>query len=590
MEFIRASQLEQFVEESKAILAEHGDKVVLPADLAWVEDGERVEVAVADLPVGRAARRHRPRGRGGLRRRIAAAGTVFVNGPAGVFEQPETEYGTRALWEAMADTPGFSALGGGDSVTAMNRFGLAGRFDYVCTAGGAMVQFLSGKPMPVIEALKDVGRRASADGPCGRRMRLLDPLRRRRARRSSFRTASRPTSSARAAASARRSPPPARARRPRTNRRRSGEPWRSPSARRASRSSRRRRAGPSIVVSDVTRPCPSYRFLPALLEELSPLPPEDISILFALGGHRAHTAEEQRRLVGEEVAASGVRLVDLDAARCVPVGTTSRGTRLEVFEPYLDADLRICTGNIEYHYFAGFSGGAKAVVPGLCSYAAIRDNHSMMLAPTARAGIIAGNPVREDIDEAGGADRHRLHLQRPAGRGQADHPRRGRPLPRGAPGRRRRLRRALRPAHPGGRRRGHRLARRRAQGHQPLPGAEDARQRRRRGARRRRDRAGRPLPRGLRQQGVRGVDDRDGHAAGAHRPHPAGVRARRPQGGGGRRAAGEGGRLPRLRVPGRRRAQHVHDAVRDRGRGGERRAGRDAARRRAAWSCPTAAG
>ena len=158
----------------------------------------------------------------------------------------------------------------------------------------------------------------------------------------------------------------------------------------------------AIVVSDVTRPCPSYRFLPALLAELSPMKPEDVSILFALGGHRAQTGEEQRLLVGEEVAASGVHLVDLDAARCVPVGTTSRGTRLEVFESYLEADLRICTGNIEYHYFAGFSGGAKAVVPGLCSYAAIRDNHRMMLAPTARAGIIAGNPVREDIDEAGG--------------------------------------------------------------------------------------------------------------------------------------------------------------------------------------------
>jgi lactate racemase len=73
-----------------------------------------------------------------------------------------------------------------------------------------------------------------------------------------------------------------------------------------------------------------------------------------------------------------------------------------VFKPYLDADLRICTGNIEYHYFAGFSGGAKAVVPGLCSYAAIRDNHSMMLAPAARSGILVGNPVRDDIDEAGG--------------------------------------------------------------------------------------------------------------------------------------------------------------------------------------------
>jgi phosphoglycerate kinase len=155
LEFIRASQLEPYIEESKAILTAHGDKIVLPADLAVVRGGVRAEVAAAGLPVdqpvvdiGHAAVEE-------YRRHIAAAGTVFVNGPAGVFEQPETEYGTRAIWEAMADSAAFSALGGGDSVTAMNRFGLAERFDYVCTAGGAMVQFLSGKPMPVIEALKE---------------------------------------------------------------------------------------------------------------------------------------------------------------------------------------------------------------------------------------------------------------------------------------------------------------------------------------------------------------------------------------------------------------------------------------------------
>jgi len=157
-----------------------------------------------------------------------------------------------------------------------------------------------------------------------------------------------------------------------------------------------------IVVSDITRPCPSYKFLPALLDELSALPPEAITVLFALGGHRKHSLDEQAQLVGEEVLARGVHLLDLDTDECVPFGTTSRGTRLEVFKPYLDADLRIGTGNIEYHYFAGFSGGAKAVVPGMCSHAAIRDNHSMMLAATARAGILDGNPVREDIDEAGG--------------------------------------------------------------------------------------------------------------------------------------------------------------------------------------------
>ena len=154
LDFIRASQLEQFVDESRAILAEHGDKVVLPADLAYVRDGRRAEVAVADLPVDAQLVDIGHQAVADYEARIAAAGTVFANGPAGVFEQPETEYGTKAVWQAMAGCAGFSALGGGDSVAAMNRFGLGDRFDYVCTAGGAMVQFLSGKPMPVIEALK----------------------------------------------------------------------------------------------------------------------------------------------------------------------------------------------------------------------------------------------------------------------------------------------------------------------------------------------------------------------------------------------------------------------------------------------------
>jgi phosphoglycerate kinase len=162
MDFIRASQLERFVDESKAILAEHGDKVVLPADLAYVRDGARMEVAVADLPVDEQLVDLGHTAVAEYEQVIAAAGTVFVNGPAGVFEQPQTKYGTKALWEAMAGSPAFSAVGGGDSVAAMNRFGLAERFDYVCTAGGAMVQFLSGKPMPVIEALKAAATRAAA--------------------------------------------------------------------------------------------------------------------------------------------------------------------------------------------------------------------------------------------------------------------------------------------------------------------------------------------------------------------------------------------------------------------------------------------
>lgn len=157
----------------------------------------------------------------------------------------------------------------------------------------------------------------------------------------------------------------------------------------------------AIVVSDVTRPCPTYRFLPLILAELEDIPRERVSILFALGSHRAHTEEERRRLVGDEVADRHPCL-DLDESDCVPLGATSRGTPLEVFRPYVEAELKICTGNLEYHYFAGYSGGAKAVMPGVCARSAIQPNHSMMLEPGARAGILRGNPVRDDIDEAGG--------------------------------------------------------------------------------------------------------------------------------------------------------------------------------------------
>ena len=162
LDFIRASQLEAFIDESRTILAEHGEKIVLPVDLAVVTDGVRREVAVVDLPVDEQLVDIGDQTVAAYRECIAAAGTVFANGPAGVFEKSETELGTRSLWQAMADSQAFSALGGGDSVRAMNRFGLGERFDYVCTAGGAMVQFLSGKPMPVIEALKASAARYAA--------------------------------------------------------------------------------------------------------------------------------------------------------------------------------------------------------------------------------------------------------------------------------------------------------------------------------------------------------------------------------------------------------------------------------------------
>ena len=157
----------------------------------------------------------------------------------------------------------------------------------------------------------------------------------------------------------------------------------------------------AIITSDITRPCPTAVILPLVLDKLylAGVSPEDITLVFALGGHRHHTEEERRRLAGER-AWKEIRCVDSDPDDCVCLGQTSRSTPVEITRVVAEADRRICLGNIEYHYFAGYSGGGKAIMPGVSTRAAIQANHSRMIQPEAHAGRLEGNPVREDIEEA----------------------------------------------------------------------------------------------------------------------------------------------------------------------------------------------
>lgn len=157
----------------------------------------------------------------------------------------------------------------------------------------------------------------------------------------------------------------------------------------------------AIVTSDITRPMPTWVVMPPLLEELysAGVRPEDITLVFALGSHRPHTEAEQRHLAGEQAFAQ-ITCVDSDVTDCVHVGVTARGTPVDIDRRVAEADRRICLGNIEYHYFAGYSGGAKAIMPGVSTRAAIQSNHSRMVEADARAGKLAGNPVREDLEEA----------------------------------------------------------------------------------------------------------------------------------------------------------------------------------------------
>ena len=157
----------------------------------------------------------------------------------------------------------------------------------------------------------------------------------------------------------------------------------------------------AIVTSDITRPVPSQEILPALLDELyaAGAKPEDLTLVFALGSHRRHTEEEKKKLAGDRVYRE-IRCVDSDPEDCMHLGVTARGTPVDITRTVAEADRRICVGNIEYHYFAGYSGGGKAIMPGVSTRAAIQANHRMMTDPQACAGRLDDNPVREDIEEA----------------------------------------------------------------------------------------------------------------------------------------------------------------------------------------------
>lgn len=164
----------------------------------------------------------------------------------------------------------------------------------------------------------------------------------------------------------------------------------------------------AIITSDITRPMPTREVMPALLDELyrAGAAAEDITLVFAIGSHRRHTDAERRLLAGER-AWREIHCADSDPDDFVRMGITAAGTPVDITRAVAEADRRICLGNIEYHYFAGYSGGVKAIMPGVSTRAAIQHNHRLMTKPGARAGKLDGNPIREDIEDAGricGAD------------------------------------------------------------------------------------------------------------------------------------------------------------------------------------------
>lgn len=156
-----------------------------------------------------------------------------------------------------------------------------------------------------------------------------------------------------------------------------------------------------IITSDITRPMPTGKVMEPLMEELlsAGVSPDNVTLVFARGSHRHHSQQEMAHLAGNWYGK--ICCVDSDSENVIHLGTTSSGTPVDIDARVVQADRRICLGNVEFHYFAGYSGGAKAIMPGVSTVSAITMNHRMMVDPRARAGNLDDNPVRRDIEEAG---------------------------------------------------------------------------------------------------------------------------------------------------------------------------------------------
>lgn len=166
-----------------------------------------------------------------------------------------------------------------------------------------------------------------------------------------------------------------------------------------------------IVASDITRTTAVDQFLPILLGEIKKagVSSANITIIFSLGNHRSLKSNEVNKILGKEIA-RGFEIIQhnsQDSASLAYIGKTSRGTEVYINKILIQTDKVILTGSINYHYFAGFTGGRKSIIPGLSGLATIVNNHKLCFefeAKKIRDGIAPGrledNPLNLDLEEA----------------------------------------------------------------------------------------------------------------------------------------------------------------------------------------------
>lgn len=154
-----------------------------------------------------------------------------------------------------------------------------------------------------------------------------------------------------------------------------------------------------IVISDITRPTPNHKLIPWILEELPHVPLKNVTIINGTATHRDQTREEFVEMLGETVVDT-VRIINHhchDKSELTHLGTSRFGCEVYLNKEYVEADFRIVTGFIEPHFFAGFSGGPKGIMPGIAGIETILTFHNakMIGHPMATWGVLENNPLQE---------------------------------------------------------------------------------------------------------------------------------------------------------------------------------------------------
>jgi phosphoglycerate kinase len=155
MAFLAKKELMGLVPGIQELIKQYGDKIQTPVDVSVEVDGKRREISIANLPTEYSIFDIGTQTAENYAKLISQANSIVVSGPMGVYENKEFNHGTKTVFQAIANSKAFSLAGGGNTIAAIEEYGLSQKIGYISTAGGALIEFLMGKKLPGVVALEN---------------------------------------------------------------------------------------------------------------------------------------------------------------------------------------------------------------------------------------------------------------------------------------------------------------------------------------------------------------------------------------------------------------------------------------------------